>query len=168
MCSRPGSAYFADHTTSTKFQTLKLRKIIFLLHDPWNEYASYVESWNLLTWSSDFTQNMVFLQTTVFLWFNSLTHLSQCCSQSRYLPRPRVVPVWFKNLEDSSKSLWCLWKASNLNYNNYILKIFQNIAKQQHTQIVIYWKPLQCSFREGNGTPLQYSCLENRMDGGAW
>ena len=25
---------------------------------------------------------------------------------------------------------------------------------------VIYW--------EGNGTPLQYSCLENPMDGGAW
>ena len=22
--------------------------------------------------------------------------------------------------------------------------------------------------REGNGTPLQYSCLENSMDGGAW
>ena len=21
---------------------------------------------------------------------------------------------------------------------------------------------------EGNGTPLQYSCLENNMDGGAW
>ena len=24
------------------------------------------------------------------------------------------------------------------------------------------------SFREGNGTPLQYSCLENPRDGGAW
>ena len=23
-------------------------------------------------------------------------------------------------------------------------------------------------FREGNGTPLQYSCLENPIDGGAW
>ena len=23
-------------------------------------------------------------------------------------------------------------------------------------------------FGEGNGTPLQYSCLENHMDGGAW
>ena len=23
-------------------------------------------------------------------------------------------------------------------------------------------------FREGNGTPLQYSCLENPMDKGAW
>ena len=24
------------------------------------------------------------------------------------------------------------------------------------------------SDREGNGNPLQYSCLENAMDGGAW
>ena len=24
------------------------------------------------------------------------------------------------------------------------------------------------TYREGNGTPLQYSCLENTMDGGAW
>ena len=27
---------------------------------------------------------------------------------------------------------------------------------------------LEHSLREGNGTPLQYSCLENLMDGGAW
>ena len=28
----------------------------------------------------------------------------------------------------------------------------------------------QCilKYREGNGTPLQYSCLENPMDGRAW
>ena len=25
-----------------------------------------------------------------------------------------------------------------------------------------------CITGEGNGTPLQYSCLENLMDGGAW
>ena len=25
-----------------------------------------------------------------------------------------------------------------------------------------------CEYREGGGTPLQYSCLENPMDGGAW
>ena len=24
------------------------------------------------------------------------------------------------------------------------------------------------AYGEGNGTPFQYSCLENRMDGGAW
>ena len=27
---------------------------------------------------------------------------------------------------------------------------------------------LVSSFREGNGTPLQYSCLENLTDRGAW
>ena len=27
---------------------------------------------------------------------------------------------------------------------------------------------LGLTFREGNGNPLQYSCLENPMDGGAW
>ena len=28
--------------------------------------------------------------------------------------------------------------------------------------------PLGFLSEEGNGTPLQYSCLENPMDGGAW
>ena len=27
---------------------------------------------------------------------------------------------------------------------------------------------LGCTSGEGNGTPLQYFCLENPMDGGAW
>ena len=27
---------------------------------------------------------------------------------------------------------------------------------------------LELTSGEGNGTPLQYSCLENPMDGGAW
>ena len=30
------------------------------------------------------------------------------------------------------------------------------------------WDREVLSAREGNGTPLQYSCLENPMDGGAW
>ena len=30
------------------------------------------------------------------------------------------------------------------------------------------WPPLNCIFGEGNGNPLQYSCLANPMDGGAW
>ena len=29
-------------------------------------------------------------------------------------------------------------------------------------------KRLRQKVREGNGTPLQYSCLENPMNGGAW
>ena len=30
------------------------------------------------------------------------------------------------------------------------------------------WTPVPAYPGEGNGTPLQYSCLENPMDGGAW
>ena len=35
-------------------------------------------------------------------------------------------------------------------------------------QFKSYIFAILCIFREGNGTPLQYSCLENPMDGGAW
>jgi len=30
------------------------------------------------------------------------------------------------------------------------------------------WCAVASHYGEGNGTPLQYSCLENPMDGGAW
>ena len=30
------------------------------------------------------------------------------------------------------------------------------------------WASLVAQFGEGDGTPLQYSCLENPTDGGAW
>ena len=39
-----------------------------------------------------------------------------------------------------------LWSAQNLTYNSSLFY----------------------AAGEGNGTPLQYSCLENPMDGGAW
>ena len=32
----------------------------------------------------------------------------------------------------------------------------------------IFFHIIKCSSGEGNGNPLQYSCLENPMDGGAW
>ena len=32
----------------------------------------------------------------------------------------------------------------------------------------VYLTYIQSTSGEGNGTPLQYSCLENPMDGGAW
>ena len=31
-----------------------------------------------------------------------------------------------------------------------------------------YLDRFNLKLREGNGNPLQYSCLENPMDGGAW
>ena len=34
--------------------------------------------------------------------------------------------------------------------------------------ITLFWGHLYCFYRVGNGTPLQYCCLENPMDRGAW
>ena len=35
-------------------------------------------------------------------------------------------------------------------------------------KMFIFDSSLRYTAGEGNGTPLQYSCLENPMDGGAW
>ena len=44
----------------------------------------------------------------------------------------------------------------------HILK-FEVLFKQKSV-----WRAMYNLAREGNGTPLQYSCLEDPMDGGAW
>ena len=42
-----------------------------------------------------------------------------------------------------------------------------SIQEEAITVVNIY-APIIGISGEGNGTPLQYSCLENPMDGGAW
>ena len=42
-------------------------------------------------------------------------------------------------------------------------RVFSNTTVQKHQ-----FFGAQSSFGEGNGTPFQYSCLENPVDGGAW
>ena len=44
--------------------------------------------------------------------------------------------------------------------------IFQSLLKFRSIESVMPSNHLILG--EGNGNPLQYSCLENRMDGGAW
>ena len=47
-------------------------------------------------------------------------------------------------------------------------KINQFQTTIQSTIEAFIWHYLYIRIGEGNGTPLQYSCLENPMDGGAW
>ena len=45
----------------------------------------------------------------------------------------------------------------------------QNTVSNWPTSSIHYFIQLSYTvWAEGNGTPLQYSCLENPMDGGAW
>ena len=45
-----------------------------------------------------------------------------------------------------------------------------DLSNETPVVLVIFWFCilLESFLGEGNGTPLQYSCLENPMDGGAW
>ena len=53
------------------------------------------------------------------------------------------------------------------NFNDYSNDIIDNIIKRSIIYIIIRtW--LYSIYGEGNGTPLQYSCLENPMERGAW
>ena len=48
-----------------------------------------------------------------------------------------------------------------LNLQSAIYQLYLNKIERKNTCIYIY-------IGEGSGNPLQYSCLENPMDGGAW
>ena len=43
-----------------------------------------------------------------------------------------------------------------------------NLIYTDDTTLMAESKELKSLLGEGNGIPLQYSCLENPMDGGAW
>ena len=46
--------------------------------------------------------------------------------------------------------------------------ILLSYKKNAFESVLMRWMNLEPIIREGNGTPLQYSCLENPMDRGAW
>ena len=48
----------------------------------------------------------------------------------------------------------------------YILRLHLFLNQPHFHMLNSIW--LVTIVREGNGTPLQYSCLENPMDGGVW
>ena len=59
----------------------------------------------------------------------------------------------------------------NIIKTNYFLICFKSrIGEWIRQESILYCFLATCMyyFGEGNGTPLQYSCLENPMGGGAW
>ena len=54
------------------------------------------------------------------------------------------------------------WVLPDVN-SQCLLTYLSVILFEKYLLIWLYW-----ILGEGNGTPLQYSCLENPMDGGTW
>ena len=70
------------------------------------------------------------------------------------LENPRDRGAWWAAIYGVTQSRTRLKQLSNSSSNFYTSYLFENL----YTHFL----------GEGNGTPLQYSCLENPMDGGAW
>ena len=58
--------------------------------------------------------------------------------------------------------------SSKFSYARLSVQEFLEIFCNSTVLCVSKFKKIDLIFGEGNGNPLQYSCLENPMDGGAW
>ena len=80
---------------------------------------------------------------------------------------------WLNNQGIRGQGLFFCRYCGGRNYLDSSLVVFQ--ARGHLSMLEFLWGPQIykiswpiCSIGEGNGNPLQYSCLENPMDGGAW
>ena len=64
--------------------------------------------------------------------------------------------------------LWGPTESKSLFYTSVSLLLSHIQGYRYHLSKFHIYALVYCIGREGNGTPLQHSCLENRMDGGAW
>ena len=72
-----------------------------------------------------------------------------------------------RTLEEHLPQDWVPPDKWNDMYNVYFLFFWTKLYSVESLDSSVYGT-LSSIRREGNGTPLQYSCLENPMDGGAW
>ena len=71
--------------------------------------------------------------------------------------------IWFKGERRIFRYVYIYIYIHTYIYTHTHIYVYTHT--HTHTHICVY---IYIYFREGNGTPLQYSCLENPMDGGAW
>ena len=71
-------------------------------------------------------------------------------------PYTKISSKWIKNLNVRPDTIKLLEE-----------NIDRTLSDINHSKIIFY-SPPRVRSRKGDGTPLQYSCLENPMDGGAW
>ena len=85
-----------------------------------------------------------------------------------------VIPEIQRRNRATGTCLWrCDFSARNRGLAESTFVLFSHSRTMRDIEFGS-WKGIQDSISpaihsgEGNGTPLQYSCLENPMDGGAW
>ena len=79
--------------------------------------------------------------------------------------------LFFQILIQNQNRLFCLYIKLSCTEQRRRLEVYVeglNTLIDLKCLIFSIWNYLECTFGEGNGNPLQYSRLENPMNGGAW
>ena len=84
---------------------------------------------------------------------------------THYITMYAIAEAIAKSQKALKENLWTLdvlyskgYLLHQHHFKKWLMKLMSNINLLSFKSII----------REGNGTPLQYSCLENPMDGGTW
>ena len=73
--------------------------------------------------------------------------------------------AWRAAIHGVAKSWTWLSDWTEMNLESIAILTIQHLPIHEHEVSLHLFR---CSSHSANGNPLQYSCLENLMDGGAW
>ena len=126
----------------------------------WAAVYGVTQSRTRLTWLSSNTSykyalNILFYYKSHYLIFNSQWSLWFIHVHTVLIDLHFFMHKW------ATIRLFSFWIKNFLN-------IFLNVDQPVTKFFTVYLSENILSFGEGNGTPLQYSCLQNPMGGGAW
>ena len=106
-------------------------------------------------------------------WFNHLSFLQSASQDAAHLAEG----IWIRNQDSVFTSSVNTDYMSEISHSA-VLMVWMNlepiqseVSQKEKDKYCILMHIYMESWKmigEGNGTPLQYSCLENPMDGGAW
>ena len=93
---------------------------------------------------------------------------SKACSDLVLCYFVLILPSWWSNFLLCFIFLWNIYYHLPLFYICLLFNCLSPPLELHETKTPLLCSQVYGISGEGNGTPLQYSCIENPMDGGAW
>ena len=124
-----------------------------------SSFYSFVKPLNQFHWRLKKKKRTAYLCKSNFSWHGA--------TKMKYENKMKIekcvtIILQIINFYDITSSLWTQLTLDCIIH----LNVWDNFSSKNSFYLFIYWS--SAYFGEGNGSPLQYSCLENPRDRGAW
>ena len=141
-----------------------------------NKNIGYTRKFKIWQWQRKYTEikldefNMLSVWGFEISMINySLDHVKDLISESFSLQLLRWRDFWHHHtsLLGEESTLFLFSSANIISSNSYYSTSIKSLITW-NLPVISFFTPAPLSPGEGHGNPLQYSCLENPMDSGAW